>query len=163
MSQQNLFGEDPIERKPKSAPRGRVDFKVERPFETSNCGTCGDRIVFVKLPGRSKAMPLHYDSALEKRGELRLESHFAHCSQADAWRRRDRLSPCANKSCAEKVPADAPFCGECWALLTFEIRAQIKAKFDPKQIESDSGVKPSEAYWQTIKVGQLYLQSRRRD
>lgn len=69
---------------------GRVDFEVAEPYTSRPCQSCGAPVVWVVSDG-GRRMPLDVGSASRDLfGKLRMESHFAHCPDADAWRGQTR-------------------------------------------------------------------------
>ena len=80
--------------------RKRIDFAAPRAWEQrkARCRSCNAQIVML---GRQ---PLHIGSALEVEGEVRMESHFAHCPYAGRHRRpRARKQSSRERAAAERA------------------------------------------------------------
>lgn len=83
----------------------RIDFPVyaHAMGKTRACRACGKRILFYEHPSTGKLMPLDVASAVKVDGQpvYRLESHFAHCSKPERFR-KDAPAP---KPAAASKPA----------------------------------------------------------
>lgn len=155
----NLFGEVPRAKPKEKRGRARVDFPISIPYEARPCSSCGEPIAFVRLVASPKPMPLHVASAQRRGGQLFMESHYAHCPQAETWRKREGSRSCAGPGCSARVEGDCPFCGECWGRLGVELRNTMSDRW---QRDRDAGLAdPSEAYLQTIEVGRAVLRRAR--
>lgn len=76
----------------------RVDFPVHRtalPRGTRKCRACGAAIYFYRHPVTGRPMPLDVASKVPSDGGsfYRLEAHFAHCTNPDAFRARKSAPP----------------------------------------------------------------------
>lgn len=73
--------------------RKRLDFEVGQPYTVRRCRSCGAEIVWIvngRWPnGKAKRMPLEFRTRVRDLfGNLRMESHYAYCPDAPAWRSR---------------------------------------------------------------------------
>lgn len=90
----------------------RVDFPVHRtalPRGSRKCKSCGRLIYFYRHPVTGKAMPLDVATKVLSEGGsyYRLESHFAYCTAADQFRKRDPAAPApAKKRTRAKTQAE---------------------------------------------------------
>lgn len=81
-----------------STDKPRVDFPVHRtalPRGTRKCRACGAPIYFYRHPATGRPMPLDVGSKVLSDGGsyYRLEAHFAHCTNPDAFRARKSAPP----------------------------------------------------------------------
>lgn len=104
----------------------RVDFAIGPEARRARCRYCLQTIYWAPDVHRG---PLHAASAIKNGdGEVRMESHVAHCAQRETALAKAKTQACPGRGCKKRIELGdaAPLlCPTCWELLPDTIRGWV--------------------------------------